>query len=220
MSPVRAILFDRDGVLTRFDMNAIQQQLVPLLPVPLTRVADAWRIWCETHACPTTIAEESLFWSSFWAHIALEMSMSAETHAALEKFDYTKVLLPHDDARDALAFTKGRGMRVGVLSNFPLASIDQSLHAVGLRDLIDVAFSATTIGHAKPSPRSYELALEALQVRADECLFFDDEIECVEGARAIGMTAYWVDRRLGRSVVNGFVVGGLDVIPTLVQTTT
>ncbi len=217
MSPIRAILFDRDGVLTRFDMNAIQQQLVPILPVPLTRVADAWRVWCETQTCPTTIEEESLFWSSFWAHVASDMSMSAETHAALERFDYTRVLLPHDDARAALTFARAHGMRIGVLSNFPLASIDQSLHAVGLRDLIDVAFSATTIGHAKPSPRSYELALEALGVRPDECLFFDDETECVEGARAIGMPSYWVDRRLGPSVAQGFVVGGLDVIPSLLQ---
>jgi FMN phosphatase YigB (HAD superfamily) len=50
------------------------------------------------------------------------------------------------------------------------------------------------IGYAKPSPLAYQHITNALSVAPHECLFFDDEQSCVDGARAVGMIAHLVDR--------------------------
>jgi len=98
---------------------------------------------------------------------------------------------------------------VGVLSNFSLASLDASLEAVGIREWIDVACSATVIGYAKPQPEAYRHVARLLQTAPEACLFFDDETPCVVGAEAIGMEAYLVDRQRNQDERASYIVHDL-----------
>ena len=43
------------------------------------------------------------------------------------------------------------------------------------------------VGHLKPHPRIYDVAIEKSQVKADECLFIDDREENIEAATRLGM---------------------------------
>ncbi len=85
------------------------------------------------------------------------------------------------------------GLKIGVLSNFTLASLEPSLEATGLAGMIGSACPATVIG--SPEARMWLTASQraALGVEPRECLFFDDEQPCVDGKRTAGMTAYLVD---------------------------
>src|SRR6185437_9634561 len=87
-----------------------------------------------------------------------------------------------------------RGLSVGVLSNFPLPSLGASLGRVGLADLVDVAGAAPAIGASKPDARAYRHVIAALGVAPQECVLVDDELPCVEGALAVGIRAYHLDR--------------------------
>ena len=107
-------------------------------------------------------------------------------------------------------------MKVGVLSNFSLASLDASLRTTGLAPWIDAACAATVIGVAKPNPDAYRIAAAALGVAPADCLFFDDEQECVDGARRVGMTAYRVDRRRATHDLDAGVVADLSALPALI----
>jgi FMN phosphatase YigB (HAD superfamily) len=71
------------------------------------------------------------------------------------------------------------------------------------------------IGAAKPSPEAYRIASHALGVQPEECLFFDDEIECVKGAQAVGMGAYLVNRRSAGHVIAEGTVQDLTAIPLI-----
>jgi putative hydrolase of the HAD superfamily len=106
-------------------------------------------------------------------------------------------------------------IKLGVLSNFSLASLEQSLVTTGLMKYFDVTCAAVVIGAAKPSQRAYEIALEALQVRPENCLFFDDEAECVEGAAKVGLHAYLVDRRSLKHRLENRLVSSLEPVPLL-----
>lgn len=195
MTTIRAVLFDRDGVLTSFDLAGAGAFFAPLLPISVFALAARWQEAGAQQGFPRNLAEERVFFDRFWAQAADEFSLNAEQRAALGGLDYTRFVLSYPEVPPVLAELRRRGLRLGVLSNFTLASLDQSLVGAGLADYFDVICAAPVIGVAKPAARAYRIALDALQVTADECLYFDDEEECVAGARALGMRAFLVDRR-------------------------
>jgi putative hydrolase of the HAD superfamily len=192
---VKAIIFDRDGVLTYFDIAAATAFFQPLLPFSLAEIAERWAKWGRKVGFPGTLVEEQRFFQGFWDAVAEELHLAPTTREQLHQFEYTSTMRPFADARPMLQAVRTHGLRIGVLSNFSLASLDTSLTAVGLADLIDVTCAATVIGAAKPAPEAYLIASRALGVQPSECLFLDDEIACVEGGRAVGMRAYLVDRQ-------------------------
>ncbi len=138
---------------------------------------------------PTTIEMEREFLSRFWDDVGEIWSLTTESRARLHAFDYTTMIRAFDDSRPALIALRRAGLRIGVLSNFPMPSIHASLVAAGLADLIDVAVAARTIGHAKPAAAAYLHITRMLGVEPHESLMVDNDIKNVEGARAIGMRA-------------------------------
>jgi len=213
---VRAAIFDRDGVLTHFDVPMLHAFFEPLVPLRLDELAARWQAWCEIGASPRTLADESAFWGEFWNRLATELSLSAGVRDRLCGFDYTASLRAFPDARAALRDARSRGLKIGVLSNFPLASLDASLRSVGLSPLIDVACSASVIGAAKPATPSYLAVTRELGVHPAECLFFDDEAACVEGACKLGLEGYLVDRTRERHALAERVVRGLDAVGEII----
>lgn len=214
--PLRAVVFDRDGVLTQFDWAAIHAFLQPRLAVGLAELGPRWQRWGQAAGFPRTLDEEAHFWQGFWDHVCDDLSVPPAVAAELRAFDYTSVVRPYPDARPALLHARRRGQAIGVLSNFSLASLDASLAAAGLADLIDAACAATVVGAAKPDPRSYAAVLAALDVAPEATLFFDDEPACVAGAQAVGMQAYLVDRRAQAPTGPG-VVRDLGALAALLE---
>ena len=217
LSPIRALIFDRDGVLTHFDLPLLRAFFEPLVPLPLDQIAARWQGWCELGAVPRTLGEEARFWAEFWDRLARELSLEPPVRDRLRAFDYTASIRAFPESRSALLGARGRGLRIGVLSNFPLASLDASLAAAGLADLVHVACSASVLGASKPAPDSYLAVARALMVDPSECLLFDDEPPCVAGARAVGMRAFLVDRTRAQHSLGEHVVCSLDALPKILD---
>lgn len=204
----RAVIFDRDGVLTYFDYSPALDLFRSLPYLALDDVRCLWDAWCREHGPPRSAEAERVFMTGFWDSLCERWSFDDSVRDRLRGFDYTRAIRPFADARPALLAARARGLRVGVLSNFPLATIEASLGAAGLADLVDVALAAPVIGAAKPAAAAYLCALDALGVAPGECVFVDDEPECVEGARAVGIRAYLLDRSTAPQ-------GGPGVVPDL-----
>lgn len=213
--PISAVLFDRDGVLTSFDIAAATQFFQPLLPISLYALAARWQQAGEQHGFPRNLAEESSFFSAFWAQLAAEFNLDGAQQAALAGLDYTRFVVPYPEVQPVLAQLRRQKLRLGVLSNFSLASLDHSLVSAGLAHYFDAICAAPVIGYAKPAPQAYQIALDTLQVSAEECLYFDDEEECIAGAEALGMRAWLVDRRAGVDDWQCKLVAGLQAVPQL-----
>jgi putative hydrolase of the HAD superfamily len=194
MVVARAVVFDRDGVLTDFDLQLAAEFLRPLAPLPIDEILSRWVLWQEEYGFPKDLVEEESLWISFWDDLSDEFHLGSEQRCRLRQFNYTSVIRPFPEVRAVLTGIKARGVRCGVLSNFSLASLDASLVAAGLADLIDVACAGPVIGAMKPEAEAYRCVMQALSVEAEECLFFDDDVINVRGARALGMRAYRVDR--------------------------
>lgn len=214
-----AVIFDRDGVLTDFDLRAASAYFESLLPLSVPELFGRWQQWGAQMGFPGSPAEETLFWQGFWQQVAAELTLSPAILAELQQVDYTRFVRAFPDARVALLAVRQQGLKTGVLSNFSLASLAESLTAVGLADLVDEACAATVIGSAKPAAAAYLAICQALHVQPHECLFFDDEEPCVLGARQVGMTAYLVDRRRPTHDLAAGVVCDLMAVPHLLSST-
>jgi putative hydrolase of the HAD superfamily len=85
--------------------------------------------------------------------------------------------------------------RTGVLSNADSTLTDR-LRDIGIHGLFDAIVCSADVGLAKPEPRIYALAAEALGLAPAECVFIDDLEANVEAARAAGMQAvhFFIDR--------------------------
>jgi putative hydrolase of the HAD superfamily len=90
--------------------------------------------------------------------------------------------------------TRAAGRPLGVLSNDAYTFVGPAFFA-GRPEFADLdAFvDSTEIGVRKPAPEAYLAAAGALATPPDRIVFLDDTPACVEGARAVGMTALLVD---------------------------
>lgn len=86
-----------------------------------------------------------------------------------------------------------RGFVLGVVSNAD-GRVAGSLAALGLAHHFEVIIDSAVVGVEKPSPRIFELALEACGARAEETVFVGDIYEIdVRGARQAGITPVLID---------------------------
>jgi FMN phosphatase YigB (HAD superfamily) len=98
------------------------------------------------------------------------------------------------DAVSLIGDAHAGGAPVGVLTNHAYLIAEPEWYAsraelAPLRMFIDAA----AIGFPKPDPQGYLIAAERLGVPTAEVVFLDDTPECVDGARAVGMTGIVVD---------------------------
>lgn len=217
MSKIQAVIFDRDGVLTYFDMRAAMAYFLPLLPISLEELTQRWWAWRDLQTAPGSVAAEQVLFAGFWNALANALNLTPAQREKLHQFDYTTVVRPFPEVTAMLQAVKLRGLKVGVLSNFELASIDASLQSAGLSQWVDVALAAPVIGVAKPDPAAYLAVARALDVDPATCIYVDDEAAWADGARAVGMTAYWLDRQASQHDPSHSILHDLALIPELLE---
>jgi len=95
---------------------------------------------------------------------------------------------------DVLKEIRNRGMRMGVVSNWP-ATLDATLKAANLKQYFDIVVASGIVGYAKPHPEIYRFALKHLDLAPKQALFVgDDFVADIKGPAAIGMPSILVDR--------------------------
>ncbi len=98
---------------------------------------------------------------------------------------------PH--LRETVERLREAGIRVGVLSDFPLGG---KLHRLGLEGLWDARVEAERVGYLKPHPEPFRAVLEALGSEAGETLYVGNNYDYdVLGAGAVGMHTAHVTTR-------------------------
>jgi putative hydrolase of the HAD superfamily len=91
------------------------------------------------------------------------------------------------DAAPALRALRDGGLRLVVASNWD-CSLPEVLAEAGLLHLVDAVVASAVAGAAKPDPRLFEAALEAVGCRSSEAIHVGDSLENdVAGATAAGI---------------------------------
>jgi HAD superfamily hydrolase (TIGR01509 family) len=191
LMPPKAAIFDFDGVLNSVDYAAARAFFEPRVSLSLNAIGIRWEQWLHSHH--GRVEDDELF-PRFWDELSADMALPANVRQELRSFHYMDLFQAFPDARPALCSLRRRGVRIAVLSNSLLYSLHTLLERSQLADMIDVALVPQIIGHRKPTLAAYRVTAERLGMEPCDCSFFDDEPANVEGALAVGMKGYLVDR--------------------------
>ena len=195
----RALVLDFGGVVTRtlFETHAATEAALGLPAGTLT-----WRgpfdpagdrLWRDMLA--DRISERD-YWMTRTREVGRLLGESWDSMETLvtraRGADPASVIRPQAIA--AVKATKAAGCALAILSNeldlFYGAALRERVSILGEFDCI---VDATYTGVLKPDARAYALCLEQLDLPASACVFVDDQLRNVEGARRAGMQALHFD---------------------------
>ena len=208
--PVRAVLFDLDGTL--YDQSRMRR----LMALELARFA-----------CAHPLRARSV-WPALAAYRRAQETVRRETAADAPARQFTVASqrcgisvgglapmveewmierpLKHlagcraEGIDRLLTFLEGRGVKLGVLSDYPAV---RKLEALGIAGRFSLVLSADDpeVGVFKPHPRGFLVACERWGLRPDEVLFVGDRADVdAAGAAAAGMPAVIIQAgRAGRA---------------------
>ncbi|HJS25963.1 MAG TPA: HAD family hydrolase [Actinomycetota bacterium] len=119
-----------------------------------------------------------------------------------------------DDSLPVLRELRSRGIGTAVVSN-----CDHGTRAVverlGLEDEADAVVLSFEAGVAKPDAGIYRIALGALDARAEDAVFVDDQARYCDGAAALGIATFIALRHEGAPGVGVGEPGGHAVLRDL-----
>ncbi|MER7010116.1 HAD family hydrolase [Saccharopolyspora sp. NPDC000359] len=99
------------------------------------------------------------------------------------------------DARPCLDWMRDSGLRLAVITNAPSAYQRKKIAAVGLADTFDALVISGEVGVAKPDPRIFHTACDALGLRPDEVAHVGDRLDTdAQGAARAGLHGIWLNR--------------------------
>lgn len=186
-----AVLFDVGGVLVtnRPDPARVAQLLGLDTTAESVSLVDH-STWFHRDAYDAGCSDRE-FWDSVAGDCGLG-EISDDTLGALVHEDVARSERPDAGALEIAHELQRDGLRLGILSNAPVAiarAIEQRPWAVGLFD--SFTFSGP-LGETKPERAIYRQAVEDIGVPAGEILFIDDRSPNLRAAQLMGMsTLQW-----------------------------
>ncbi|MBT7541120.1 MAG: HAD-IA family hydrolase [Gammaproteobacteria bacterium] len=189
----RALLLDFGGVISRtlFETHAMTEQALGLAPGSLT-----WQGPFDPASDPLWVAMQNneLTEREYWQQRTLEVSeLAGERWEEMSQFIIAArgadpALIIRPEALDAMAKAQAGGARLAILSN----ELDL-FYGAGFRDKLpfmrqfEVVIDATYTKIMKPDPRAYYSCAEALGLACEDCIFVDDQLRNIVGAKQVGM---------------------------------
>ena len=197
-----AAFFDRDQTLLYADpalraernarIEAWSGKPFTLTPAEMMELFFASRPPQGVKSVEEEMASLRLYWKSLLLRAGVSEGLE-ERGEELHQMTWLKGLKLFPETLEVLQHLRGRGMRMGVISDTS-PSLPLTLEAAGIGAYFDCAVCSDLVGVMKPAPQMYQTALDALGVAAGESLYVDDCGEEAEGARRLGFTAFHIDR--------------------------
>jgi len=195
---VDALVFDAYGTL--FDVQSVASTAEALFPGHGAALAQLWRSkqleysWLQSlMQSPTHPRQDfAAVTAHALAYAADALALPLPSHARHRMLDAYLDLSPFPDADPALAALAPR--RRLILSNGTRAMLEPLAAATGLARHLDNILSADDAGVYKPSPRVYQLAVDALKLPPLRIGFVSSNGWDAIGAKAFGFTVFWINR--------------------------
>ena len=192
---IKACVFDAYGTL--FDVHSAVGRYSERLGDVSERVSSIWRTkqleytWLRSlmkkHADFWQVTQDALDYALDVFNIRDPQLRSDLIKAYLELKCYPEV-------PDTLVKLKDSGRQIAILSNGSPAMLEAVVKSSGLEDLVQTILSVELAGIFKPDPAVYRLAVDRLEVKAEEIVFMSSNAWDAVGATAFGLRVAWVNR--------------------------
>jgi putative hydrolase of the HAD superfamily len=117
----------------------------------------------------------------------------AQQLAAFWRSEFAKFAQPMQGAYALLKFLRGQNIKTAIVSNGSSQLQRNKIAALNLR--VDVVIISEEVGVKKPAPLPFLSALKLLEVVASRAWFVGDHpVNDIEGANAVGMKTFWLER--------------------------
>ena len=193
--PVRAVAFDGFAVFDPRPVAVLAEEIVPGRGAQLVAT---WRSrqfeyqWLRTlggrYADFRRTSEDGLT----FAAKSLGLPLTDDARARL--LEAQLALVPWPDAGDAIRALRAADIRLAFLSNMTERMLEDGAERAGFRGAFDHVLSTDRVRAAKPDPRAYRLALDALELRRDQIAFVAFAGWDAAGATWFGYPTVWTNR--------------------------
>jgi len=188
--PFKAALFDLDGTL--LDSLYVWKHIDELffesrgmaIPENYGRtIAGMSYRECAQYTVANYLPDEK------WENIVEEWMRMAER-------EYAENVPLKPGGREYLRMLKRAGVKLAVTTSMPERLFKPCIEHLGIADLFDTLCSTEdTGGRGKAGGEVFLLAASRLGVDAADCAVFEDVLDCLQGAKKVGMRAYCVKDR-------------------------
>jgi len=193
---IRAVLFDGFAL---FDPRPVFILTEEIFPGKGKEITDLWRnrqleyCWLTQAAQQyrnfTEITQDALLFATKKAGIILSDSDRDKLMNAYQNMD------SWGDVSTTLRFLKTKGCIAGILSNMTMTMLYENISRNGLTEFIGPVISTDQIKSYKPSPQSYQMGPDTLQLKKSEILFVASAGWDAAGASWFGYPTFWVNRQ-------------------------
>jgi putative hydrolase of the HAD superfamily len=181
-APVRAVLWDADGVLQRFPAG--EESIRPSI-VGLVRDEDAFVAAARDAEWPALTGDARWLDDVLPGFLAEWGIADAYDNVVRDWFSIEAV----PGTRDIVDALREAGVPCYLATNQAMERGTFMHEDLGYGQLLDGAFYSYELGVAKPDPAYFTTILDRLDVPAGQVLFVDDRLDNVESARSLGLRA-------------------------------
>jgi HAD superfamily hydrolase (TIGR01509 family) len=174
--PINVIVFDVGGVLSK---DMIDTKLVDLAASYDLDVDSLWGVKSQYRdLADLGKISDSEFWVQILDHFGIQATDGDK--------EIDSYIVPVEGTLD-IARSLSEKYRVAILSNDSKEMGALRRKKFGFDEIFDPIIISGYFGVKKPDAGIYNILLEELEVPAEECLFIDNNLDNVNGARAVGI---------------------------------
>ena len=199
---MKALLFDMDGTLAHTERLHIQA---------LQQIAWAHGKQVSTQALAaaagrTTVAVVAELFPELDG--ARHLALAAEKESLFRQL--ATDLTPVAGLVTLLERARRRDLRIGLVTNAPLANVTHVLKTLMIGAYFDTVVTADYLPRSKPDPLPYSVALKELHVAPSAALAFEDSVPGIRSATGAGIRTIGVTSNIDAAVLRA--AGASDII--------
>lgn len=181
---VSAVVLDLDGVIRHLDVEEAERASQSI-GFDFENLMDL--LWDNeaAHELLCGRSSQELWWKQV-------QQLDSKFEGVSQEFLWNDVLAKSHIDLEVIDFVRSvrQDFVTGILTNCSKESKVIILDTLGENHPFDYVLSSSDFGAKKPESEVYRLLLDTIDVSAKECVFFDDRLANVEGAKAVGIQAH------------------------------
>ncbi|MEX0583129.1 MAG: haloacid dehalogenase type II, partial [Sneathiella sp.] len=192
---IKACVFDAYGTL--FDVNAATRAEQAALGDKWEEIANLWRLKQLQYSWLRSLQKRH---ADFWdvTGDALDFALASvklDDPALRDRLmNLYLTLSAYPEVKETLQRLQAAGVRCAILSNGTPKMLDAAVENAGIAPFLDGVYSVEDIGIYKPDPRTYQMAVDRLNILPSEISFQSSNGWDAYGAKAFGFNVLWCNR--------------------------